>query len=539
MQDYDIVIRNGIVYDGTGSSPITTDVGITKDTIEAVERLPAGSGRVEIDAGGQAVAPGFINMLSWSTESLIVDGRSQSELRQGVTLQVMGEGWSMGPLNESMKQELSERQGDIRYEISWTTLRQYLDSLAERGIACNVASFVGATTVRIHALGYANREPTAEELEQMRGLVRTAMEEGAFGLASALIYAPGFYAGTAELSELCKVAAAYGGMYISHLRSEGNQFLEALDEFLQIAREANIPAEIYHLKVAGKENWDKLDEAIRRVETARSEGLHITADMYVYPAGATGLDASMPPWVQEGGFEAWKQRLQDPKIRDQVRQEMRTPASDWENMLLAAGSPEKVLLVSFKNDALKPLTGMTLAAVARMRGKPVEDTAMDLVIEDGSRVGTVYFIMSEENIDREIRLPWVSFGSDEASQAPEGVFARHNPHPRAYGNFARVLGRYVRDKGLVPLQEAIRRLTSFPAQNLKLERRGQIAPGYFADIVVFDPDTICDHATFEQPHQYASGVSHVLVNGVPVLQDGEPTGATPGRVLLGPGWKGR
>ena len=534
-QTYDVLIRNGTIYDGTGDPPIKADVAVIKDTIAAVGSLPTGHGKIEIEAGGKAVAPGFINMLSWSTESLLEDGHSQSEIRQGVTLQVMGEGWSMGPLNETMKKELLGRQGDIQYDITWTTLREYLDTLAQRGVSTNIASFVGCTTVRIHVIGYENREPTAGELEQMRGLVRSAMEEGALGVASALIYAPGFYAKSPELTELCKVAAAYGGMYISHLRSEGNRFLEAIDEFIQITQEANIASEIYHLKAAGEANWGKLSRAIEKIEAARSAGLRITADMYTYTAGATGLDASMPPWVQEGGFNEWKKRLQNPSIRDQVRREMRTPSSEWENLLLAAGSAENVLLVSFKNENLRSLTGMTLAEAARMRGTNVEDTAMDLVVEDDSRVGTVYFVMSEDNIARQIQLPWVSFGSDEASQKPEGVFIKHNAHPRAYGNFARLLGRYVREKKLISLQEAVRRLTSLPADNLKLSRRGRLIPGHYADIVVFDPETIIDHATYQQPHQYATGVTHVLVNGIPVLKDREHTGATPGRILSGIG----
>jgi N-acyl-D-amino-acid deacylase len=492
---------------------------------------------VEIDAAGLAVAPGFINMLSWATESLIADGRSQSDIRQGVTLEVFGEGWSMGPLNEAMRREMLERQGDIKYEIPWTTLGEYLEYLVRRGVSTNVASFVGATTVRIHVLGYENRPPTPEEMERMRQLVRQAMEEGALGVGSSLIYAPAFYASTEELIELCKVAAEYGGMYISHIRSEGNRLLEAIDELIRIAREAKIPAEIYHLKAAGRANWPKLDEAIRRIEAARAQGLRITANMYPYTAGATGLDAAMPPWVQEGGHRAWIERLKNPAIRQRVTREMRTPTDRWENLYLMAGSPENVLLVGFKNEALKPLTGKTLAEVARLRGRSPEDTIIDLVIEDDSRVGAVYFLMSEENVRKQIALPWMSFGSDAESLAPEGVFLKANPHPRAYGTFARVLGRYVREEKIIPLEEAIRRMTSLPAENLKLDRRGRLKVGYFADVVVFDPAKIQDHATYERPHQYATGVIHVFVNGVPVLRNGEHTGATPGRVVRGPGYK--
>ncbi len=535
--EYDVVIRGGTIYDGGGSPPFVGDLAIRGDTIAAIGSLGNARGRVEIDAAGLAVAPGFINMLSWATESLIADGRSQSDIRQGVTLEVFGEGWSMGPLNEAMKREMLERQGDIKYEIPWTTLGEYLEYLIQRGVSTNVASFVGATTVRIHVLGYENRPPTPEEMERMRQLVRQAMEEGALGVGSSLIYAPAFYASTEELIELCKVAAEYGGMYISHIRSEGNRLLEAIDELIRIAREAKIPAEIYHLKAAGRANWPKLDEAIRRIEAARAQGLRITANMYPYTAGATGLNAAMPPWVQEGGHRAWIERLKNPAVRKRVLREMRTPTDQWENLYLMAGSPENVLLVSFKNEALKPLIGKTLAEVARLRGRSPEDTIIDLVIEDDSRVGAVYFLMSEENVRKQIALPWMSFGSDAESLAPEGVFLKSNPHPRAYGTFARVLGRYVREEKIIPLEEAIRRMTSLPAENLKLDRRGRLKVGYFADVVIFDPAKIQDHATYERPHQYATGVIHVFVNGVQVLKDGEHTGATPGRVVRGPGYK--
>jgi N-acyl-D-amino-acid deacylase len=484
------------------------------------------------------VSPGFINMLSWATESLIEDGRAQSDIRQGVTLEVFGEGWSMGPLNGPMKEEVVERQGDIKYDIEWTTLGEYLEYLVERGVAPNVASFVGATTVRIHEIGYEDRPATPEELGRMTDLVRQAMEEGALGLGSSLIYAPAFYANTQELVELAGLAAEYGGMYISHIRSEGNRLLEAVDELIAIADDAGIAAEIYHLKAAGQANWRKLNDVFARVEAARSEGLRITADIYTYTAGATGLDAAMPPWVQEGGHRSWVERLKDPAIRERVKREMQTSTDEWENLLLAAGGPEKVLLVEFKNERLKPLTGKTLAEVAAMRGASPEETAMDLVIEDDSRVGAVYFIMSEENVARKIARPWVSFGSDAAALAPEGLFLKSNPHPRAYGNFARLLGKYVREERVIPLEEAVRRLTSLPASNLKISRRGTLEPGFFADVVVFDPDAIIDHATFSEPHRYATGVVHALVNGVQVLRGGEHTGALPGRVVRGPGWRG-
>jgi len=535
---YDVILRGGTVYDGRGGEPFVADVALRADAIAAMGDLSGARGLTEVDARGLAVAPGFINMLSWATESLLVDGRSQSDIRQGVTLEVFGEGSSMGPLNPAMKQELLEQQGDLKFNVKWTTLGEYLGHLEERGVSPNVASFVGATTVRVHELGYANRAPTAEELERMRALVRQAMEEGALGVGSSLIYAPAAYAKTEELIALSKAAGEHGGMYITHLRSEGNRLLEALDEAVRIGREAGLPVEIYHLKAAGQANWGKLDAAIARIEQARSEGLRMTADMYPYTAGATGLDAAMPPWVQEGGQKAWEQRLKDPAIRQRVAREMTTPSNDWENFYLGAGSPENILLNGFKSAALKPLTGKTLAEVAALRGKSPVETAMDLVVEDGSRVSTVYFLMSEQNVRRQLTLPWMSFGSDAESPTAEGAFLQSKVHPRAYGSFARVLGHYVRDQKVLPLQEAIRRLTSLPAGNLRLARRGELKVGHFADVVLFDAAKVKDHATYDTPHQYATGVRHVFVNGVQVLRDGEHTGATPGRFLRGPGWKG-
>lgn len=539
MTEYDLLIRNGEIYDGSGGAPFRGDIAINGDTIAEIGHLSTARGRMEIDAQGLAVAPGFINMMCWANESLIADGRSQSEIRQGVTLEVLGEGDSMGPLNEKMKREETERQGDFKYDIEWRTLRGYLDFLVRRGVSCNVTSFVGAATVRIHEIGYENRKPTPQELERMKALVRQAMEEGAVGLSSALIYAPGCYADTEELVELAKVAAEYDGMYASHLRSESEQLLEALDEFLSIARRAKIRAEVYHIKASGRRNWSKLDEMFRRIEAARAEGLHITADMYMYHASATGLDSIMPPWVQEGGHRAWVERLKDPAIREKVKQEMRMTGNAYDNGMIAAGSADNIILIGFRNEALRPLTGMTLAEVADQRGRSPEDTAIDLIIEDDSRVGAAFFTMSEDNVRKEIRQPWISFCSDAASQAPEGLFLKRNPHPRAYGSFARLLGKYVREEKLIPLTEAIRRLTSLPAENMRLDRRGRLTSGYFADVVVFDPATITDHATFKQPHQYATGVRDVFVNGVQVLKNGEHTGAKPGRVVCGPGARKR
>ena len=534
-QTYDVIIRNGTIYDGSGKPPVKGDVAIHGDRIAAIGNLKSDHGKTEIDAKGLAVAPGFINMLSWAVESLIADPRSMADIKQGVTLEVFGEGESMGPLTPAMKKEAERQQGDIKYKIEWTTLKEYLDWITKRGVAPNVASFIGATTVRVHEIGYADRPPTKEELERMKALVRQAMREGALGVGSSLIYPPAFYAKTDELVELCKVASEYDGMYISHMRSEGARFLEAIEELITIAREARIPAEIYHLKAAGKPNWGKLDAAIAKVDEARKQGLKITADMYTYTAGATGLSATMPPWVEEGGQKEFVKRLKDPAIRARLVKEMSTPTDKWENMFINTG-PDGILLVAFKNDALKPLTGKTLAEVAKMRGKSPQETAMDLIIEDDSRVGAIYFMMDENNVRRQIALPWVSFGSDEASPAPEGIFLKSNPHPRAYGNVARLLGKYVRDEKIISLQEAIRKLTSLPATNLKIKERGKLIPGYFADVVIFDPAKIQDHATYDKPHQLATGMVHVFVNGVQVLKNGEHTGATPGRVVLGPGY---
>jgi N-acyl-D-amino-acid deacylase len=539
QDSHDVILRGGTVYDGSGGEPYVADVAIEDDVIVAIGELDTAAAALEIDVQGLAVAPGFINMLSWANQSLIHDGRSQSDIRQGVTLEVMGEGNSMGPLNAVMKQEMIDRQSDIRFDIEWDTLGEYLEYLEERGISTNVASFIGTATPRKYFIGYENRAATAEELEQMRELVREAMREGAMGVSSSLMYPPGLFADTAELIALSKAAAEYDGMYISHMRDEGAHMLEAIDELITIAREAVIRAEIYHLKSSGQQNWHLFDDAVRMVEDARAEGLQITADVYTYPAGATGLNVTVPPWVQDGGFEASLERMRDPALRERIIEEMNTPSDEWENMFLLAGSLDNILLVNFKSEALKPLTGKTLAEVVEMRGTSPENTIMDLIIEDGSRVGTVYFTQSEDIVRRAVALPWVSFNSDAASLAPEGVFLESNPHPRAYGSFARVLAKYVREEQVITLEEAVRKLSGLPAENLKLDRRGQLEEGYYADVVVFDPATIQDHATFVKPHQYATGVLHVFVNGVQVLEDGEHTGATPGRVVRGPGWTGR
>ncbi|HUG54753.1 MAG TPA: D-aminoacylase [Vicinamibacteria bacterium] len=532
---YDVIVRGGTVYDGTGAPGRRADVAVEGDRISAVGDLRRATAATVLDATGLAVAPGFINMLSWSTESLIADGRSEGEVRQGVTLQVFGEGSSMGPLTAAMKRRMKEQQGDVQFDVAWTTLAEYLAFLEKRGVSQNVASYIGAATLREHVVGLEDRRATPDEIERMKALVREEMEAGALGIGSSLIYAPGTYASTEELIELNKAAAPFGGRYISHLRSEGDRLLEAVDELVRIAREAGVPAEIYHLKAAGESNWPKMDQAIARVEEARRQGLRVTADMYMYTAGSTGFDACIPPWSREGGYEALFRRLADPATRARLLADMRAPAQGWENLCRAAGSPERLLLVEFKNEALKPLTGKRLAEVMALRGTDAENTILDLMAEDRTRVGVVFFLMSEDNVRKQVRLPWVSFGSDAASMAPRGVFLKSSTHPRAYGNFARLLGRYVREEKLVELPEAIRRLTSFPAANLGLEGRGVLKRGAFADVAVFDPATIADRATYEDPHRLAVGVTHVLVNGVPVLRDGAHTGATPGRALRGRG----
>ena len=542
-QEYDVVIRQGTVYDGSGNAPYVADVALQADTIALIGDLSQAVGKKEIDAKGMAVAPGFINMLSWATQSLILDGNSQSDIRQGVTLEVFGEGESMGPLNEKMKKDAKEAMKlnpDFKYEINWSTLGEYLESLEKRGVSPNVASFIGATTVRVHELGYANRQANTEEMERMKALVRQAMEEGAMGVGSSLIYAPANYSSTEELVELCKVAGEFEGMYITHMRSEGNSIFQAVDETIRIAREGELPAEIYHWKLGGKPNWIKLDSVMAMINLANQSGLHISADMYTYIAGATGLDAAMPPWVQEGGIHAWIDRLKNPAIRKKVLQEMRTPTKKWENLMMLAGDPEKVLFLEFANDSLrKKFTGKTLGQVAKIYGKSPEETSMDLVIADGTRVGTAYFLMTEDNIRRQLSMPFVSLGSDAGSPADSGLWLKSSEHPRAYGNFARLLAKYVRDEKVMTLEEAVRRLTALPAGNLKIKKRGFLRQGYFADVVIFDPATIQDHATFEKPHQYSTGVNYVFVNGIQVLSNGEHTGARPGRVVRGPGWKGK
>ena len=542
--DYELIIRGGTVYDGTGGAPYLADIGVNNDTIAAIGDLADARGGQELDVVGLAVAPGFINMLSWATESLILDGRSMSDIHQGVTLEIFGEGVSMGPLNDAMKEEMYRSMVRLAGSDSaagallgsrtlpWTTLDEYLTFLEQKGVSPNVASFVGATTVRMHELGGEERAPDAQELTRMQELVREAMENGALGVGSSLIYAPAFFADTQELIALASVAGEFGGMYISHLRSEGARLIESAEELIEIARQANVSAQIYHIKAAGRDNWPKMTELIELIEQARLEGLRITADMYTYTAGATGLNASMPPSVQAGGFDAWRANLQDPAVRARLEVEMMTPTDEWENLMLAAG-PENVVVVGFRNEALRHYMGKSLAEIAQERNSSVPTAIMDLVVEDSSRVESVYHLMSEENLRLKLRQPWVSIDSDAASMAPETPFTHSMPHPRAYGSFARLLSKYVRDEGVLTLEEGIRRMTGLPAANLNLDRRGLLRTGYFADIAIFDPDTIQDHATFEAPHQMAAGMVHVLVNGELVLLNEEHTGAMPGRVVRG------
>ncbi len=537
VKKYDTIIRNGMVYDGNGGKPFKADIGIKNDTIAFIGDLSGESAKSEVDAKGKAVSPGFINMLSWSPVSLIEDGRSQGELREGVTLEVFGEGESMGPLNANMKKEMQQEQPIFKFNVNWNTLGEYMQSMEKRGISCNIASYVGATTIREYVIGEDNRDPTPVQLDSMKLLVKQAMEEGALGVGSSLIYPPAFFAKTNELIEMCKSAAPYGGGYISHMRSEGNHLHEAVEELITIAREAKVHGEIYHLKAAGIANWPKMDSVIRRVERARKEGIDIAANMYTYTAGATGMTAAFPPSLQDGGFgKLWK-RLQDPTIRENMKKIMKTNPTDWENLYSGAGSADKVLLLGFRRDSLFKYQGKTLGEVARIRNTTPEDAAIDLIIQDSSRVEVAYFLMSEDNVKKQLALPWVSFGSDAASMAPEGNFLKQSTHPRAYGNFTRVIGHYSRDEKVIPLEIAIQKLAKVAATSLHISKRGELKPGYYADILVFDPATVKDNATYEKPQQYSTGMIHVWVNGVQVLNDGEHTNAKPGRFVKGPGVK--
>ncbi|MCY3595027.1 MAG: D-aminoacylase [Bacteroidetes bacterium] len=540
--DYNLILRGGTIYDGSGNAPYIADIAVDGDSIAAIGDLADVRGTLEINVEGFAVSPGFINMLSWATESLIVDGRSLSDISQGVTLEVFGEGVSNGPLNEVMKEELwgwvvqqagSEEAAEELLggtDVPWTTLDEYLSFLESKGVSPNVASLIGAATVRQYVLGENDRAPTPEELERMQNLVREAMADGALGVGSSLIYVPGTFASTHELIALASVAGEFGGVYTSHIRSEGGRLLESVEELIQIAQDADVRGHIYHLKAAGKNNWHKMEAVIDRIEEVRAEGLEITADIYTYVAGATGLDAAMPPDVREGGMMAWHARLRDPIIRARMEIELMTPSENWENLMLEAG-PENVMLVGFRTAPLRQYMGLRLTEVAELRGTSIPATVMDLILEDTSRVGAIYFLMDEANVRRKLRQPWVAIDSDATSIAPEGTALNSMVHPRAYGSFARLLAKYVRREQVLSLEQAVRRMTSLPASILAINRRGMLKQGYFADIAIFDPQRIQDHATFEDPHQLATGMHYVFINGTMVLDQGEHTGVMPGRVV--------
>ncbi|MDB5279847.1 MAG: aminoacylase [Ferruginibacter sp.] len=532
---YDTIIRNAMIYDGNGGAPYKGDIAVNADTIAAMGDLSKSKASEERDAKGMAVAPGFSNMMGHSEESLFQDSRALSDVKQGVTMEVFGES-SFAPLNATMKRQAQEGQGDVKYTVSWNTLGEYMNTLEKKGIAVNISSFVGTGTVRQNIIGEGNVAPTAQQLDSMKMLVRQAMEEGALGVTNALIYPPDFFAKTDELIALSKEAAKYGGTYSSHMRSEGNRLVEAVNEIITIGKEANIPVHIYHLKAAGKNNWNKMDSVIKMVNDARANGLQISADMYTYLAGATGLTSSFPPTLQDGGFGKLWERLHDVAIRKQMAAAMNTNAAGWENLYYGCGGADHVLLLSFKQDSLKKYTGKTLAEVAKLQGKSPEATAMDLIISDSTRVGVAYFLMTEDNVKKQVALPWVSFGSDEGSYAPEGVFLKSQPHPRAYGNFARVLGHYSRDEKVLTLQQAIYQLAKLPIETLKIKKRGELKVGNYADIIIFDPAKVNDLATYDKPQQFATGMIDVLVNGKLILKDGDPTNATPGQFVKGPGY---
>ncbi len=521
-QQYDVIIRSGNVYNGLGTKPVVTDIGIKKDTIAFIGDLSNSKALKEIDAKGLEVAPGFINMLSWSETHLLKDGRQMSDIKQGVTLEVLGEGLSAGPRKPRAKDK------------RWLTLGQFFTYLENKGVSTNFASFVGATTVRLYVLDQVDRKPNTQELTQMKNLVGQAMREGAMGLGSSLIYAPATFAATEELVELSKVASSYGGMYITHMRSESDFIYQGLNETFRIAKEANIPAEIFHLKINHERNWKKIDTVLNKIDSARKAGLKITADMYPYNASGTSLTARLPAWIQEGGAKEMRKRLVDPVSRKRVLYELKMGIPSKNS------DPKDVMLLGFKKDSLNKLyRGKRLDEVARLHGKDADETMLDLLVADKTSIPAIFFLMSEENMKRMLKLPYVSICSDAAAYAAEPPDIEDGIHPRAYGSFAKFLSDYVREQNILTLEDAIRRMTSLPASNLKLKKRGQITTGYFADVVIFDKDKIDDKATYEQPHQYAEGMIHVFVNGVQVLKDGNHTGARPGRALRGPGFKGR
>jgi N-acyl-D-amino-acid deacylase len=534
---FDLILRNGNVYDGSGGPPFVADVAVSGDRIARVGGLDGAHAATEIDAAGMAVAPGFVNMLSHSYASMLQDGRSLAELKQGVTLQIFGEGFSMGPQTPAMRESARKAGAEaaIPYDVDWWSLADYLSYAERKGIAQNVASYIGATTLRVYAVGQDDRPATDAEMDVMRGLVRDEMSAGALGIGASLMYPPAFYASTEELIELCRASAPFQGKYIAHMRDEGDRLLEAVDEHLRIGREGGVPAEIWHLKASGVENWDKLDRVIETVEAARAGGEPVSADMYTYTAGGTGLASIIPPWFHDGGPRKLLERLDDPVARADMRTAIETSRDGWENLYAQAAGPENLLIVGVRKDEHSRYRGMNLRAIGEAMGLHPIDAALELIRRDRSRVETVYFMMTEDNVRRQIALPWVAFGSDASSMAAEGAFLRNSAHPRAYGNFARLLGHYVRDERVVPLEEAIRRLTRFPCENLGLAGRGRIEPGCFADVVVFDPATIADRSTYQEPHRYAVGVRDVVVNGAVTLRDGEFAGSLAGRAIYGPG----
>lgn len=532
---FDLILRGGTVYDGSGGEPIAGDIGVRGDTIERVGDLRDARSGAVIDAAGMAVAPGFINMLSHSYLTMLHDGRSLSELKQGVTTQVFGEGSSMGPLNDGLRHRLTEQDPALNYSVEWRSLAEYLTFAEKKGVSQNVASYIGATTLRTYVAGHENRPLTRGELDIVCGLIREEMEAGALGIGSSLIYPPAFFATTDELIEMCAATAPYHGKYISHMRNEGLELLDGIDELVRIGREASVPAEIYHLKASGRDAWPLMQRAIEAVESARADGLAVTADMYTYTAGATGLSNCIPPWYHEGGQERLFERLADPAVRSEIRTTIETQRHGWENLYQDAAGAENILILQTRDPGLRRYQGKTLAQAAAMDGTDPLDAMMDLVMRDRSRVGTAYFMMAEENVRLGLSQPWVSLGSDAGSMAAEGVFLSRSTHPRAYGNFARLLGKYVREEKVLALPDAIRRMTRLPADNLGLDRRGRIEEGFFADLIVFDPATVADHATYENPHRYASGVRDVIVNGTVTLRDGEFAGTFAGRAVYGPG----
>jgi len=529
-EQYDLVIKNGTIIDGSGGESFVSDIAIKNGKIHRIENNISGTNSSEIDASGQIVAPGFIDILSWASGPIVYDGEVQSVVCQGITTAIFGEGWSMGPVNETVREEMRSMWKEYNIPYDWKTLADYLKFVEKQGTSVNIASFVGATTVRLYVIGNEDRLATPEEMKQMKELVRIEMEAGALGVASSLVYTPAFYADTEELIELSKTAAEYGGIYISHILGEGADLIEAMEELITITEKAKIPAEIYHLKAAGKENWNKLDDAIALIEEARKRGLDITADIYPYTAGATGLDAMLPPWSKEGGTPALIKRLKQKSTREKIKKEILTSTSGWENFYWMAGGGEGILVSYLAKN--KEFQGKSIADIADILKKDEIDTIFDLLIEEDGFGGGIFFLMSEENVTKKMQLPWVSFCTDEDAYKLTGLMSNRNPHPRAYGTFPRILGKYVREESALTLEEAIRKMSALPAEKLGLKDRGRIEKDLAADIVIFDPETVIDKATYNEPHQFPEGINYVIVNGKIVVKDGIHTGAKPGIALF-------